>query len=98
MKITANDIIIIKDRIQSLKVSQAKRLYSIGPYSKLPEQEKIPLRVNIAEIQALEYLMLSKDLDKIQRTLVENEQYCGAEGINKVKNWWVQLKGIPLQK
>ena len=52
-------------------------------YSDLSELEKIPLRINMAEKLALEYLHKGIDLSGDLKWCIDNEQYCGAEGIRR---------------
>lgn len=52
-------------------------------YRQLSEKEKIPLRIKIAEMVALEELEKGVNLKPILEWCVKNEQYCGAAGIKK---------------
>lgn len=52
-------------------------------YKDLTEQQKIPLRVKMAEKIAEEEIKKGIDLKPIIDKLVEEENYCGAEGIKR---------------
>ncbi len=55
-------------------------------YSDLTEAQKIPFRIKMAEKIAREELAKGTDLKPIIDILVEQENYCGAEGIKRVLN------------
>ena len=55
----------------------------IVEYNKLSELEKIPYRVEIATVLALEEIQKGTDLKPILKRCIEKEQYCGAEGIKR---------------
>lgn len=85
---TVKEVKIIQRRIAALNKAHVIRLSFLPvPYRKLSELEKIPLRVHMAEIEALTDYMCGRDLDKELESCVENEYYCYAEGIKKVKEW-----------
>lgn len=52
-------------------------------YSKLPDSEKRKLRIERAEIMALEDIANGFDINYILKRCVERELYCGAEGIKR---------------
>ncbi len=52
-------------------------------YNSLSEKEKIPLRIKLAKELALEDLAKGIDLSKTLKELVEEESFCGAEGIRQ---------------
>lgn len=52
-------------------------------YSSLSEREKIPFRIQMAEIRALEAIRNGVDLNPILKQLIEDESFCGAEGIRR---------------
>lgn len=82
----------VSKRIESLRniTIQKNQSYS-GEYKDLQESEKIPIRVVIAEMEALREFMFGDDnLDKYIEICVKNEQYCGAEGIKNAKKWLVE--------
>jgi hypothetical protein len=78
---------ILQERISTLEHRHIKLFRSMPIYASLPEKEKIPLRVSMAEIQGLENFMCGRDLEEMLKYSVENEHYCGAEGLNKAIKW-----------
>jgi len=52
-------------------------------YIELTEKDKIPLRIKIAEKLAKDDLSKGIDLAPVLIRLVEEENYCGAEGIKR---------------
>jgi len=56
---------------------------NIADYNNLTELEKIPYRVEIATVLALEELQKGTDLKPVLKRCIEKEQYCGAEGIKR---------------
>lgn len=82
----------VSERIKSLRDSTIrKNKLFVGEYRNLKESEKIPIRVVIAEMEALREFMFGDDnLDNHIQICVENEQYCGAQGIKNAKKWLVE--------
>jgi hypothetical protein len=82
----SNDI--IEERITELtgllviKISRNEKLYA-----DLSEHEKIPFRIMSAEITALKSHLKGDDLDYQISVSVDYENYCGAEGIKRAKDW-----------
>lgn len=79
---------IIEERITELtgllaiKISRNEKIYA-----DLSEQEKIPFRIMSAEITALKEYLKDRDLDYQMSVSVDYENYCGAEGIKRAKDW-----------
>jgi hypothetical protein len=90
---------IIEERITELtgllviKISRSKKLYA-----DLSEQEKIPFRIMSAEITALKSYLKSEDLDYQISVSVDYENYCGAEGIKRAKDWIKNVQPINERK
>jgi hypothetical protein len=82
----------IKKRIMEVKIPLVINLSMLPRYSELTEAEKIPLRSQQGEISALEYLQHGGDLDLLMDQCLENEWYCGAEGVKRVKEWIAKNK------
>jgi hypothetical protein len=86
---------IIEERITELtgiltiKISKNDRLYA-----DLSEQEKIPFRIMSAEITALKSYLKGEDLDYQISVSVDYENYCGAEGIKRAKDWIKNVQPI----
>lgn len=55
----------------------------LADYNKLTEMERIPYRIEIATVLALEELQKGTDLKPVLKRCIEKEQYCGAEGIKR---------------
>lgn len=55
----------------------------IAEYNNLSELEKIPYRIEIATVLALEEIQRGTDLKPVLKRCIEKQQYCGAEGINR---------------
>jgi hypothetical protein len=86
-------IVMLQERINFLKnVSRGESL-KIRCYNELSELEKIPFRVQQAEILALEEFIKNGNLSNYLEVSVKYENYCGAEGIKKAKEW-LSLKGF----
>lgn len=80
---------IVSERIKFLRdLTIRKDKFFVGEYRYLKESEKIPIRIIIAEMESLRVFMFSDDdLDKQIEICIQNEQYCGAEGIKNAKQW-----------
>lgn len=83
---------LIEKRICNCKTKLSVELesVSVGTYSQLTEQEKIPFRVRQAEIQSLKELLFNQDLNKYLDECIEKEYFCMAEGIKIVRNWAIE--------
>lgn len=55
----------------------------ISVYNNLSEREKIPYRIEIATVVALEEIQKGTDLKPVLKRCIQKEQYCGAEGIKR---------------
>lgn len=85
--ISPKQVKVIQRRIEALNKAHVIRMSFVPSYAGLSELEKIPLRIDMAEIQAMKELMFGNDLDEILSTCVDKEYYCMAEGIKRVKAW-----------
>ncbi len=52
-------------------------------YNNLSEREKIPYRIEIATVLALEEIQKGTDLKPVLQRCIEKQHYCGAEGIKR---------------
>lgn len=82
----------IMKRIKRLKELHAVNLVLAHPYNQLPEKAKIPLRIEQAEIDALEDLFAGRDLQKSLEWCVAGEHYCGAEGVKRAMEFQKTLQ------
>lgn len=88
MILTPKEVKKIERRIEALNKAHVSRLSFLRvPYRELSELEKIPLRVHMAEIEALKDYMCGRDLDEELDRCIEREYYCYAEGIKRAKAW-----------
>jgi hypothetical protein len=81
---------IVSERIKFLRDSTIRKDIIFVSHYKflLKESERISIRVINAEMEALRAFMFSDDdLDKQLQMCIQNEQYCGAEGIKNAKQW-----------
>ena len=67
-------------------------------YKSLTEKQKIILRIKMAEIIALEEIEKGTDLEPILKKLIEEESYCGAEGIKRVLEYKKSKQSNPPQE
>lgn len=77
----------LNNRITYLRGVLRAQLRQAGRYSLLSEIEKIPLRIKAAELLTLEEYKADSDLDFQISSCVFNEQYCGAAGVKRAKEW-----------
>lgn len=77
----------IDKRIIYLRRILRLQLSRVDVYRLLSEAEKIPLRIKAAELMTLENYKSDTDLDLKIASLVFDEQYCGAEGVKRAKEW-----------
>jgi len=64
-------------------------------YAELSEKEKMPFRIMLAEITALKEYLKGHDLDCQMSVSVDYENYAGAEGIKRAKDW-IKTQGYNL--
>jgi len=55
----------------------------ISEYNKLSELEKIPYRIEVATVLALEEIQKGTDLKPVLKRCIKKQYYCGAEGIKR---------------
>ena len=88
---------IIQERVNELtNLLTIKILENKKPYVDLSENEKIPYRIISAEITALKSYLKGEDLYFHMLVSVDYENYAGAEGIKRAKDWInTVVGGIP---
>lgn len=79
----------VKERINELTIQLRKGMRDKGGYRELTELEKIPFRCMAAEILVLEEVLSKGDTDFDEWICrhIDKENYCGAEGIKRAKEW-----------
>lgn len=73
----------IDERIEVLNIELDKLLEGMSSYKKAPVNDRIECRIIQAEIIALEELKKGVNLADLLQDCIINEQYSGAEGINR---------------
>jgi hypothetical protein len=88
MILTRKQVKVIQGRIEHLENEHFARIHALPvSYSELLESEKIPLRVPLAEIRALELFMVGSLRSNHLELSVSAGHYCGAAGIALAIEW-----------
>lgn len=77
----------VDQRIEDLEDKIAMQMQLVGDYTKLTEKQKIPYRVDAAELFAMRNFRDGHDLYASLENTVGEEWYSGAAGIKKAIQW-----------